>query len=407
LTALYRTLTIDAVRDLRVNTESKEEMLGLITSIEIGDRTTTEKSRIQDEVSAKFAAIDRVVQMIDASSLPACTGATPPEGSPSKGAPTPAPSTQFAAWKATRHPAVYGGLKTFATSYQSCEVGPSKALDNGVANVDGIKIVGTASDGVGSLREISDLPALLRTHPYLNAYRKPQASCFDVSKSPLIYDYGGRPLVTSAGTFDFFKNSGPTKVLGTDCSGYVYMALATAGLRIKSGTKLKASTIYGVSSHLFVNPQSNGMTCLDHVKFKAQDTLRPGDILAKPGHVVLIENVGRDPFGVAGIAKIEDCKLANMSKDRFDFTILQSSPAKLGVGIHRALIKDWIPESPAMLAGLLDHAVNACKAKFAPSTTTTSKSSNSSLVRHSGTAACKDTAVAMEREACVSSCAAR
>ncbi|MEK7356803.1 MAG: hypothetical protein AAB250_10155, partial [Bdellovibrionota bacterium] len=261
LTDLYRTLTVDAVRALRVDEQSKEEILGLITSIEIGDRTTAEKSAIQDTVREKFEAIERVAKSLEPAALPACS-TTPPSGSKAPTTPVPAPAkgTLFAEWKATRHPAVYGGLKTFATSYQSCQVGTSPAITKSVQDLQGIKIVGTASDGVGSLREISDLPALLRTHPYLATYKKPAASCFDVTASPLIYDYGGRPVVSSTGVFDFFKNSGPTKVLGTDCSGYVYMALATAGLRIKSGVKLKGSTIYGVSSHLFVNPQSNGLT---------------------------------------------------------------------------------------------------------------------------------------------------
>lgn len=422
LTDLYRTLTVDAVRDLRVNAGAKEEILGLITSVAIGDRTTPEKSALQDTVVAKFQAIERLAKSVDTTELPACSGATPPSGgttppttgaSPSPGSPkatpTPAPSTQFSQWKATRHPAVYGGLKTFATSYQSCEVGSSRALDKGVPNVQGIVIVGTASDGIGSLREIRDVNALVRSHPYLSSYTKPKTSCYDVTANPLIYDYGGRPLVTSVGTFDFFKNSGGTKVLGTDCSGYVYMALATAGLRIKTSTKMKASTIYGITSRLFVEPQSNGLTCLDHAKFKGRDTLRPGDIVAKPGHVFLIETVGQDPFGIAGITRVEDCKLENMSHERFDFTILQSSPSKEGIGIHRAAIKDYIPESPQMLAGLLDHAVNACKAKFSTASTTSRSSSaaNTSIVRHSGSTACKDAQIVMERESCVSSCPAR
>lgn len=411
LTDLYRTLAIDAVRDLRVNSQAKEEILALLSSAEIGDRTSPEKIALQETLNEKFAALDRLSKSVEVEGLPACTGAQPPAAgkvpTPAPGSPTPPKTTtQFSEWKATRHPAVYGGLKTLATAYQSCSVGSSPALDKSTPNVEGIEIVGTASDGIGSLREIKDVGALVRSHPYLASYKKPQASCYDVTANPLIYDYGGRPVVTSAGTFDFFKNSGVTKALGTDCSGYVYMALATAGLRIKSGTKVKASTIYGISSHWFADPKGNGMTCFDFAKFKAAESLKTGDILAKPGHVFLIENVGKDPFGIAGITKAEDCKVENMSIDRFDFTILQSSPSKAGIGIHRAAIKDYIPESPPMLAGLLEHAVNACKAKFAPSTVVTSKSQYTSLIRHLGTTACKDTQVSMERESCVSSCAA-
>ena len=392
---IYRTLTLEAPLALHVDPNSPHDMLSMLAALEIGDQSTPAHVALQSKIRDSFARIEAA----DPVSLPACKDKD--QSSKAKALAL-NPQTQFGNWKATRHPAVYGGLKALATAYQSCDVGNSMPLDHTIGDVQGIKITGDAADHIGSLRVISDLPALISTHPYLSHYTKPKASCFDVLKSPLIYDYGGRPLVTSNGTYDFFKDSGGTSVLGTDCSGFVYMAFTTAGLRIKRDVQTKAMTIYGITSHHFFDPKNNGLSCFDYVKFKGKDTIRPGDVLAKLGHVILIDTVGPDPFGVSGITRIEDCRIENMSSSRFDFTVLQSSPSKNGIGIHKAKVADWIPESPIMLQGLLEHAVTACKAKFGKTIKTNSTSAQ--LIRHLGTPSCIDSGLKMERESCVSSC---
>jgi hypothetical protein len=169
---------------------------------------------------------------------------------------------------------------------------------------------------------------LVKSHPYLKNYRKPASSCFDISQNMPIYDYGGRPSTTT-GTLNLWKNSGSgTAALGTDCSGYVGMSIATSGLRVKKSTAMKAATVSGLTSTMFTNPQKNGLTCFDYVKLTATSGMKPGDLIAKAGHIVVVESVGKDPFGIAGIKSADQCTLANMSVARFDFTILQDSPEK-------------------------------------------------------------------------------
>lgn len=395
LTELYRLLALDSVRELGVDSNDNELTLSTLTSLEIGDRTTSEKSAVQDKIQAEFAKIQSIVNSTE---MPAC-GPTKPEteAQPAKG-------TLFADWKANRNATVYGALKTFAVSYQSCDATQVPALTTATGDVEGIKIVGTHSDGVGSKREIASVSSLLKSHPYLRNYKKPNTSCFEVTNSPLIYDYGGRP-VTSSGAFDMFKNAGSgTSVLGTDCSGYVYMALATAGLKVKASMTSRAVLVSGFSSSMYLDPQKNGMTCLDHATFSGSDSLRPGDIIAKSGHVILVGSVGKDPFGLAGITSASGCTTKNISSSKFDFTILQSSPSKGGIGIHAHKASSYLKESEVMETGLVAHAINACKAKFG--TKITSKVSKVSIVRHSGSASCKSTEVKMERESCVASCPA-
>lgn len=420
--AYYQILIEDAPRTLSIDADQSQDVLHTLAAIELGDRTTEEKSRVQDKLAAAMADIQEYasnVEGLSASCLtpPPSGGSTPGESTPDGPTPGTAPgatdpskpaTTLFSHWKATRHPAVYGGLKTLAVSYQSCTAGTLPALNSTTPNVQGIRIVGTHADGIGSKREISDLAALLRTHPYLSDYQKPNSSCFDIKSKPLIYDYGGRPVTTSAttSTFDFFKNAGSgTAVLGTDCSGYVYMALAAAGLKVKADGRLKAITVHGITSRMLLNPAGNGLTCLNHAKFSPTDgTLKPGDIIVKAGHVFMVDAVGADPFGVKNIASVAQCTTANMSISRFDFTILQSSPSKNGIGIHRVKAADYLKESSAMATGLLSHAAAACKARFGQ--TVTKPSTTVVVIRHSGSASCKDVQIGFEKESCVSSCPA-
>ncbi|HVK62684.1 MAG TPA: hypothetical protein VM432_14090, partial [Bdellovibrionales bacterium] len=394
----------------------------VLSAIELGDRTTPEKVEIQDKLKEKLAELDAFTSDLKKAGALACTpaatptpgnSATPPPGSVATPTPTPTPTpvpatdTLFERWKATRHPAVYGALKTISVAYQSCSAGLSKALDGDTPSLKGISIVGTHSDGVGSKREISSLDQLISSQPYLQSYVKPAngTNCFDVRANPMIYDYGGKPYTTSdqESTFNLFKNAGSgTSVLGIDCSAYVYVSLASAGFKVKVSGRLKAIGASGISSSMYANPEGNGLTCLQHASFETTSSLKPGDIVAKSGHVFLIESVGADPFGIKGFTSVDQCKLSNMSISRFDFTILQSSSSKNGIGIHRAKASAYL-QGNSMGTGLLSHAVNACKARFG-SSTVVSKVSGLSVVRHSGSSDCRDTSIKIERESCVSSC---
>jgi hypothetical protein len=183
------------------------------------------------------------------------------------------------------------------------------------------------------------------------------------------------------------------------------MSLASAGLRVKKDTTAKAVTVSGISSRMYLDPQKNGLTCLDYAKFSSSSSLQPGDIIAKSGHVVIVGAVGKDPFGIANIAKASECTSKNISVSKFDFTILQSSPSKGGIGIHSHKASSYLPESDVLSSGLVSHAINACKAKFS-TTPAASKVSTVSVVRHSGASNCKDKEVAFERQSCVASCPA-
>jgi hypothetical protein len=118
--------------------------------------------------------------------------------------------------------------------------------------------------------------------------------------------------------------------------------------------------------------------------------------------VVMIDEVGADPYGIAPITKIADCTSANLPYSKFDFVIAQSSPSKNGIGVNRYQARDYLKESSTYRDGLTRYAIAACKAKFG--TITTVDTTNLSVVRHKKTPECKAAALVANKEECVDSC---
>lgn len=424
----YRTLTTETEKELGL--QSPQELIAAITALEIGDRSDEARARLHDRLKVSFTKTKASAALAGLSCSP------PKEADPVSEEPTETPedpaeepadpvdpvdpepnpedpvtdeptpeeedSTSF---KSLALP-VQGAVKVLATAYQSCQSARIPAMNRATADAQGISIVGTHPNGVGKIRKVTSLSSLQRTHYYIREGSDSGSSCFKVPSNPLIYDYGGKPYAKSSdtATLDLFKDSGSGgSVLGIDCSGYVFSALAVSGLRLAPGKKLKASLVYGVNARMMMNPESNGLSCMSHVKFtSSSQSLRNGDILASTGHVVMIDSVSADPFGVIRIQKSSDCVAANISHRNFDFDVLQSSPSKGSVGINRMRAADYLDESGSMREALVQYGIAACKARFGIATS--SLPSAARLVRHKQTSECKDTAVKLERESCVASC---
>ncbi len=382
----------------------RELWLERVAQLEIGDRTTPEKSVDVDEARRVFSDLNELAKasgIIDVacSTPPVDPVATPPI----------ATSGLLELWRTTKTPPVYGGLKTAAVAYQSCEAGDHAPLGDETEDIDGIEIIGQHSSGTGFKREIKDLKRMIASHPYLRSYKRPLPSCHDVLKAPPIYDYGGKPFTSTANEklIDLFKSAGSgSKELGIDCSAFVFTAYAVSGLKLKKESSLKASLVKGVSSSMIADPQKNGLTCLEHVRFNKDVHLLAGDIISIKGHVIMVEDVERDPFGIGNIDSVSDCTIKNVDVNNFRFTLLQSSPSKGGIGINRMRARDYLTNPSTMGAGLREHAVNACKARFS-SGPVSSKSSKASIVRHGGSVQCREPALTLAKEECLSSCSAR
>lgn len=403
---LYIALVVDAPLIEGVNLQDAKEMLGTLAGFEVGDRTSEEARVAMILIETAFSEL-----RITASSL------NGPGFRIDADCPVEKVFNKFylsketgllGEWQKTRHPAVYGALKAFSTAYQSCEAAKIAALGAQTPDLQGIQIIGTHPDGIGRRRTIGDLSLLIRTHPYLKSHQTPATVCRDVLSTPLIYDYGGKPYASDdlTNSLTFFKNAGSgTEVLGVDCSGFIYTSLATAGLRLAKGKKLKAVGVYGVRARQWMDSVAGGLNCFSPATFSSQSSLEPGDVLASTGHVLMIESVGLDPLGILAANSDADCARIKMSIAHLDFTILHSGTAKNGLGIGRLLAKDYFSSEPAMADALLDFASQACLARI-KNQTTTAKSASAGLVRHARTLDCLDEPVQLAGAECLSGCAA-
>lgn len=389
--------------------ESPEQLLVLISAIDVGDRTTPFRSYMVNKAEKLFAGVKQSADAMSMSCASDDNGSN--DGSstvtnPPRTTPGSFDSYLSQATAQGLHPAVVGERWTLATAYQSCNTLKLPAMTKTTPAVDGIEIFGTHPDGVGSKRKIASLSKVQATHYYIKDEKSYGASCFNVRNNPLIYDYGGKPYGTTAAdsTIDLFKNNGDgTSVLGIDCSGFVYTSYAATGLRLKSGRAAKASDSWAWGSSSYVEPQNNGLSCLEKIKVTPTSGIQSGDIVAIYGHVFMVDKVGADPFGLNATQSVSDC--SKISAKNFDFVIAQSSNSKNGIGINRYEIKDYATEKSGTIQdGLQKYAYYACLAKY-NKTTYTPSLGNLSVVRHKGTADCLGTRVKLEKEACIQSCA--
>jgi hypothetical protein len=291
----------------------------------------------------------------------------------------------------------FGGLYAFATAYQSCRVLSLPDISASTENVVGVQL--NEDVGGGFARSYASIPEIQRTHYYIRGITYDNG-CFPVKDRPLVYDFGGTPAVEK-NRLNFFTNAGiGGSALGLDCSAFISSAVATAGLRYSPGVSNKPIFVRQ-TSYDFIDPEISGWKCFDRVTVTPDQSLVPGDIMAVQGHVVMVDHVGDDAFGISRITSKDQC--ARLSYSKFDFSILQSSPSKGSIGINRFIAKDYLIESEKMRAAFLGYAEAACNSKF---THQPIKVQNKSygLIRHKGTAECTAPRVELAGQSCISSC---
>ncbi|MGZ3779120.1 MAG: hypothetical protein ACXVCY_00705 [Pseudobdellovibrionaceae bacterium] len=411
LQTLVQSLLEEAVKGESVQTP--QQLLLLLSAIDVGDRSTVFRSYMQDKVRGQFAQLQNTVKSMNAQ----CPNSTSNNSvnnvaNGQTAASQPAQTNNDRDYEYHKLQSLnngtplsaFGNRWAFATAYQNCQSEQLPSMTTQTPEVLGIQIIGKHPDGVGNKRVIASLSQVQSTHYYIRDTSNYGEGCFNVRQNPLIYDYGGKPYATTASDspLNLFKDNGDgTSVLGIDCSAYVFTAMATAGLRLKAGRPLKASDSWAWGSSSYVEPQDNGLTCLSKISVSPGESLKAGDIVAVYGHVLMIDKVGLDPFGIQSIKNENDC--AKINSDLFDFTVAQSAPSKGGIGINYYEARDYLPTSSKMKTGLEKYAYYSCLAKF-KNKSYTPNLGTLSIVRHKGTAECLAPRVKMVGENCIQSC---
>lgn len=376
---------LDEVIDLMLSESAKNPRLSVHEQIEklieyeMEDQSTRTIIETQQQVSAKMKQIKALSEEIPVD----CAH-------PDKEAPLSA--------SAVANAKMAKGLNmVFATAYQSCRVLDLPPMDASTPNVVGISRVGTHEDGIGGKRLVTDTKAVENSHYYMRGIAS-ESSC--VKTTPLIYDYGGK-VSSSGNTLSFFKNAGSgTAALGVDCSGYVAASIAVSGLRYKPG--LVTKPIYAnQSASKYIDSAKSGFSCFENVTLTPAVSIKEGDIVGVSGHVVAVDKIGADPFGLKNVNSVDDC--ANLNYRNFDIVIAQSSPSKNGIGMNKYEVRDYINESGKMKTAFVEMGKQACLAKF-QNKNIKPASSAWGFVRHKGTADCVAERAVLEGESCTRAC---
>jgi hypothetical protein len=395
--SVYRSVTA-ALPTATMDSEANQQtVLHTLAEIELGDRTTPEKDARQTEFEAKFAKLAAEAKTTGVPCVP--VPGTPVVTGGVDSVPI------FETFRQTKVPVIYGAYKTFSMAYQTCNMLDSAPLTSASSPVEGITVIGHYPGGIGLERAITDPAAVFRSNPFYAGRRTPAGGCLPAQNSPLIYNYGGKPYVASSSAMELslFKNGGSgSSSLGIDCSGFVSTALVAAGLRVKQGTANRAYLVGGINSAMLANPQSNGLTCLNKFVVSPSNDLAAGDIVTIPGHVVLIGRIGPDPLGLARAKSLSQCTTSVLNSAGFDFTLIQSSASKGGIGINRFVGADYLAGVSSLRIGLEDYAVALCRSRFGQ--TPAPAAYSATIIRHSGTAACTDSRVTFASESCMKDC---
>ena len=299
--------------------------------------------------------------------------------------------------KQSLHPLVYGSRKVMMVSYQSCDVLNMPLVPEGYSGLSGIS---EQSSGNRTVRNISSLRQLQNSHYYLKNLRQPARQCFNIKKSPLIYDYGGKPYVTQYPfpTINLFKNAGSgSESLGIDCSGFVLTAMASAGLRAQENKDLKGVHISGLSSFNFRKPAER-LNCFRMINSSYSSPLLSGDVIASLGHVLIVDQVSRDPFGLSQIESVSQC--SRISKEMFNFSVIQSSSSFNGMGINRVHIQRM--QQASLIEGLESYASQLCYRKF--NQRVSKKDYGITILRHLLSKECQEDEIYLEGQSCLFQC---
>jgi len=273
--------------------------------------------------------------------------------------------------------AAMGARLAMAQIYGSCDVLKLPVLEN--CNVKRIssklKFTPVSEGNKYPRRGVTQaqLPLLRDSHPYLQGFKN--SECFTLGKceqmkaskelsndvckkascdpilEPPTYQYGGK----GNGKTSVYQHRGGKGLQynGLDCSAFVSAALGMRGLRFYPGTDNNGMGFGTAGYSSLGKKDANGkpIDCFDEpIAFNG---IQAGDLLVAPNnHIVMIDTVGVDPYGINGIlSQARSAKTDSAQADAFNRlgvdTCKKRNPGKSGekICITKPITELLNPES--------------------------------------------------------------
>lgn len=303
-----------------------------------------------------------------------------------------------------------GGRRVLATMYQTC-----KALD---PVIDGtFAINNNVSRDSRRKRSLSNstIPTYLNMNPFSRERETPPGpGCFNIADKPPVYGYGAKPTSDSNSVNVTMNQAvsgrcgpngiscGSHAIQSIDCSGFIAAALATQGLRLKSGQDFNPAWF---STTYFASAARERNSCFADVPISTGVSIMPGDIISYANnHVIMIDEVGDDPLGIKKYSQAgRNCN--DIHYRDFDFTYMHSGsignygPARVSSKYHQR-----VPGT--IFKTLRVKAIEACRAIKSGATAAKISQGNFGVIRHRGNAVdgCVGEAKPLDGEQCVAGC---
>lgn len=330
--------------------------------------TVKEIEEIKEKIIGEDGTTNDFVESLGVSPAPECTSLEP-KPTPTKDADEdPAPKAIPVYLEAENYPfgtPIDGAKRVFASKYQTCDIltnvsgsGDFKGRVPGVLQIwkNEVPKAYPESEPPGMCVDSTELG----TRAACRVLRK---SCSKENSTPLEYSQGWRQAPVVNGEIKVHQAA-------TDCSSFISTAMLSVGLKMNKSSSVGnyTTTTAGIENDL-----EKGNSCFNRVDVHSLgDLIRSGDVIndSGNGHVVMVDNVGTDPFGVEKILKkIESKQISKQqavaSCERIDLgdmnlSIIHSTRnAKSGSGIMREMAS--VVTSGAAKRTLIGHAREVCE----------------------------------------------
>ncbi len=278
-------------------------------------------------------------------------------------------------------PLVQSAYKVMDVLYQRCDAHeklvPLEYMLDGAHRPPGIpdsEYVHVSPTEFFDFKKVSDP----KNHFYLKDSYPP--GCRDMRKTPPVFHVAGSSSVKinqtndkteiSVDVFNNNSNNSNGQYVTLSCSQTVRTAMANACMKAHKTTS--PNGWFALNSTTIMSAGLEKDNCFKPIEFTASETIKPGDVFTKftdEGHVMLIDSVGADPWGLSGIKNIDECHdNKHLDPENFDFTILQSyygnrlSMARLSAS--DLVIRGGTDSGMDVGTQFIEMAKIACEAKF-------------------------------------------